>query len=78
MNGGTASAAEVLAGALQDNGRARLVGERTFGKGLIQTLVPLSDGAGVAVSVAKYQTPNKVGAQGRRNECSHMHTHTQT
>ena len=59
VNGGTASAAEVLAGALQDNKRAALVGERTFGKGLIQTLVGLSDGSGVAVSVAKYQTPNE-------------------
>lgn len=58
VNGGTASAAEVLAGALQDNKRATLVGEKTFGKGLIQTLVRLSDGSGVAVSVAKYQTPN--------------------
>ena len=60
VNGGTASAAEVLSGALQDNKRAVLVGERTFGKGLIQTLVRLSDGSGVAVSVAKYQTPNEV------------------
>ncbi|QDZ20706.1 C-terminal processing protease [Chloropicon primus] len=60
VNGGTASAAEVLAGALQDNKRAVLVGEKTFGKGLIQTLVKLSDGSGVAVSVAKYQTPNEI------------------
>ena len=60
VNGGTASAAEVLAGALKDNKRATLVGEKTFGKGLIQTLVKLSDGSGVAVSVAKYQTPNEI------------------
>lgn len=60
VNGQTASAAEVVAGALQDNRRATLVGEQTFGKGLIQTLVPLSDGSGVAVTVAKYQTPNGI------------------
>lgn len=68
VNRGTASASEVLAGALKDNNRARIVGERTFGKGLIQTIVELSDGSGVAVTVARYQTPagtdiNKVGIQ---------------
>ncbi|CAL5221069.1 g3193 [Coccomyxa viridis] len=68
VNRGTASASEVLAGALKDNGRARIVGERTFGKGLIQTIVELTDGAGVAVTVARYQTPagtdiNKVGIE---------------
>lgn len=58
VNRGTASAAEVLAGALHDNGRAVVLGERTFGKGLIQTVVPLSDGSAVAVTVARYQTPS--------------------
>ncbi|MEQ8957790.1 MAG: S41 family peptidase, partial [Coleofasciculus sp. C2-GNP5-27] len=58
VNQGTASASEILAGALQDNGRAELVGERTFGKGLIQSLFDLSDGSGLAVTVAKYETPN--------------------
>jgi carboxyl-terminal processing protease len=58
VNKGTASASEILAGALQDNGRAQLVGEKTFGKGLIQSLFDLSDGAGLAVTVAKYETPN--------------------
>lgn len=58
VNQGTASASEILAGALQDNGRAKLVGEKTFGKGLIQSLFDLSDGAGLAVTVAKYETPN--------------------
>ena len=48
---------QVLAGALQDNGRARVAGTPTFGKGLIQTIVELSDGSGVAVTVARYQTP---------------------
>ncbi len=58
VNQGTASASEILAGALQDNNRAQLVGEKTFGKGLIQSLFDLSDGSGLAVTVAKYETPN--------------------
>ena len=58
VNQGTASASEILAGALQDNGRAQLVGETTFGKGLIQSLFELSNGSGLAVTIAKYQTPN--------------------
>ncbi len=58
VNQGSASASEILAGALQDNGRATLVGETTFGKGLIQSLFDLSEGAGLAVTVAKYETPN--------------------
>ena len=58
VNQGTASASEILAGALQDKGRAQLVGEKTFGKGLIQSLFELSDGSGLAVTVAKYETPS--------------------
>ncbi|AFZ31045.1 C-terminal processing peptidase-2 [Gloeocapsa sp. PCC 7428] len=66
VNQGTASASEILAGALQDNGRAQVIGETTFGKGLIQSLFNLSDGSGLAVTVAKYETPqhrdiNKLG-----------------
>ncbi|MDM9584650.1 carboxyl-terminal processing protease CtpA [Nostoc sp. GT001] len=66
VNQGTASASEILVGALQDNGRAQLVGETTFGKGLIQSLFELSDGSGLAVTIAKYETPqhrdiNKLG-----------------
>jgi carboxyl-terminal processing protease len=58
VNGGTASASEILAGSLQDNGRSALLGGRTFGKGLIQTLIPLGDGSGLAVTVARYLTPS--------------------
>ncbi|MFS8885760.1 S41 family peptidase [Synechococcus sp. H70.2] len=58
VNQGSASASEVLAGALQDSGRAQLVGTRTFGKGLIQSLLELADGSGLAVTTAKYLTPN--------------------
>jgi carboxyl-terminal processing protease len=58
INGGTASASEILAGALHDNGRATLVGSRTFGKALIQSLINLGDGSGIALTIAKYETPN--------------------
>ena len=58
VNGGTASASEILAGALQDNGRSPLAGGRTFGKGLIQTLINLGDTSGLAVTVARYLTPS--------------------
>ena len=59
VNGGTASASEILAGALQDDSRSPLLGSRTFGKGLIQTLIGLGgDGSGLAVTVARYVTPS--------------------
>ncbi|KAI7747627.1 hypothetical protein M8C21_024622 [Ambrosia artemisiifolia] len=66
VNKGTASASEILAGALKDNKRAVLLGEPTFGKGKIQSVFELSDGSGLAVTVARYETPdhvdiNKVG-----------------
>jgi carboxyl-terminal processing protease len=55
---GSASASEILSGALQDNKRAELVGTQTFGKGLVQTVRPLSDNCGVAVTIARYHTPS--------------------
>ncbi|MCS6960586.1 MAG: S41 family peptidase [Pseudanabaenaceae cyanobacterium SKYGB_i_bin29] len=58
VDGGSASASEILAGALQDNKRAVIVGTKTFGKGLVQSVHSLSDGSGLAVTVAKYLTPN--------------------
>jgi carboxyl-terminal processing protease len=58
VNRGTASAAEIVAGALQDHDRALVVGETTFGKGLVQTVYPLSNDTGLALTTAKYYTPS--------------------
>lgn len=68
VDGGSASASEILSGALQDNERAVLVGTQTFGKGLVQSVRRLTDGSGVAVTIAKYLTPsgrdiNKLGIE---------------
>ncbi|MEH2453495.1 S41 family peptidase, partial [Nostoc sp.] len=54
---GSASASEILSGALQDDNRARLIGTRTFGKGLVQSVEPLSDGSALKLTIAKYYTP---------------------
>ncbi|MCL1474134.1 carboxyl-terminal processing protease CtpC [Argonema antarcticum] len=58
VDGGSASASEILSGALQDNGRAVVVGTKTFGKGLVQSVRGLGDGSGMAVTIAKYFTPS--------------------
>lgn len=58
VDGGSASASEILSGALQDNKRGTIVGTRTFGKGLVQSVRSLGDGSGMAVTIAHYLTPN--------------------
>ena len=58
VNGGSASASEIVAGALQDHNRATIVGTRTFGKGLVQTVVPLSRGRAIKLTTSRYYTPS--------------------
>jgi carboxyl-terminal processing protease len=65
VDAGSASAAEVLAGALSDNHRARVVGSRTFGKGSVQTLLPLDNGDSVKLTTARYYTPSGRSIQAR-------------
>lgn len=64
VNGNSASAAEILAGAIQDTGRGELIGTTTFGKGLVQRLFTLPDGSGLNVTIQKYYTPNGTSIHG--------------
>ena len=65
VNEGTASASEIVAGAIQDRNRGLILGSRTFGKGSIQTVVPLQDGAGLRITTARYFTPSGKSIQAR-------------
>jgi len=64
VNGGSASAAEILAAALHDNHRARLIGRRTYGKGSVQTIMPLADGEGLKLTTSLYYTPSGASING--------------
>jgi carboxyl-terminal processing protease len=70
VNGGTASASEIVAGAIQDRGRGVLVGTQTYGKGSVQNVIPLSDGSSLHVTVAEWLTPNgrQITGQGLQPE----------
>ena len=63
INGGTASASEIVAGALQDHERALIMGTQSFGKGSVQTIIPMADGAGLRLTTARYYTPNGTSIQ---------------
>ena len=58
INYGSASASEIVAGALKDHKRAIILGERTYGKGSVQSIIPLSDGGGIRLTISKYYLPS--------------------
>lgn len=64
VNGNSASASEVLTGALKDHGKATVVGTTTYGKGVVQSLVPFADGSGLSITIARYYTPSGVCIHG--------------
>ena len=65
VNSGTASAAEIVSAALKDHGRALLIGHRTYGKGTVQTVIPLEYGGAVKLTTSRYFTPSGGSVQGK-------------
>ncbi len=65
INGGSASASEIVAGALQDHRRAIIMGQKTFGKGSVQTILPMDNGSALKLTTAKYFTPSGVSIQAK-------------
>ncbi len=65
INSGTASASEIVAGALQDHNRTIVLGTQSFGKGSVQTIIPMADGAGLRLTTARYYTPNGTSIQAK-------------
>jgi carboxyl-terminal processing protease len=65
VNGGTASASEIVAGALKDHGRAQLLGHKTYGKGSVQTVMPLAHGGAVKLTTSRYFTPSGASIHGK-------------
>ena len=64
INGGSASAAEILTGALKDNGKATVIGTKSYGKGIVQSIFSFTDGSGMSITTAKYFTPNGICIHG--------------
>lgn len=64
INGGSASASEIVSGAMRDNNRAKLIGDKSFGKGTVQEALDLGNGAGLHVTIAKWLTPNGIWVHG--------------
>ena len=65
VNGGTASASEIVAGALKDHGRALLIGHKTYGKGSVQTVMPLTYGGAIKLTTSRYFTPSGASIHGK-------------
>src|SRR6202011_3330836 len=65
LNGGSASASEIVAGALKDHGRAELIGHKTYGKGSVQTVMPLAHGGAVKLTTSRYFTPSGASIHGK-------------
>lgn len=78
VNGGSASASEIVAGALQDHGRAKVLGTQTFGKGSVQTILPLNNNTAIKLTTARYYTPSGRSIQAKGIEPDFLVTETPT